>query len=118
MNVWIGREEVLSYCMQVEERQRVEDAKVKAGEEWILNNDIEKGHRQSGFGETGWGKSVAKTDPFDSRASRGEDRGEALVSGKEGRLLIKLTSNWGGLASSIEKRIGSGGNHTKKIIGW
>jgi len=80
VNVWIGREEVLNYCMKVEERDRLQKIQLKAGEEWILNNDIEKKDRESGFGQTGWGRSKSKADPFDSRASRSEDSGEALVS--------------------------------------
>lgn len=80
VNVWIGREEVLNYCMKIEERQRLENDKVKAGEEWILNRDIDQGDRQTGYGQTGWTKSSAKVDTFDSRASRSEDSGEALVS--------------------------------------
>jgi hypothetical protein len=79
VNVWIGREEVLNYCIKVEERERMQRLQLKSGEEWILNQDIEKRDRQSGFGATGWGRSIAKTDPFDSRVSRSEDSGEALV---------------------------------------
>ncbi|UZJ51643.1 hypothetical protein CBS101457_000963 [Exobasidium rhododendri] len=78
VNVWIGREEVLEYCMKVEERERLQKLRLKAGEEWILNNDIEKKSRESGFGKTGWGLNRAKGDPFDSRASRSEDSGESL----------------------------------------
>jgi hypothetical protein len=80
VNVWIGREEVLSYCMQVEERQRLQEVQKKAGEEWILNKDIDRTDRQSGLKATGWGGGRSKADPFDSRASRSEDSSDALVS--------------------------------------
>lgn len=80
VNVWIGREEVLSYCMQIEERQRLQQIQSKAGEEWLLNNDIDKKDRQTGLTAAGWTGRGAKTDPFDSRASRSEDSGDALVS--------------------------------------
>lgn len=79
VNVWIGREEVLSYCMQVEQRQHLQQLQQKAGEEWILNNDIDKTDRQSGLKATAWGGGRAKVDAFDSRASRSEDSSDALV---------------------------------------
>lgn len=63
--------------MQIEERDRMQRIQKKAGEEWLLNNDIDKQDRQSGSGQTGGRK--AKADPFDSRPSRSEDSSDALV---------------------------------------
>lgn len=90
VNVWIGREEVLSYCMQVEERQHLQQVQQKAGEQWILNKDIDEADRQSGLKATGWGGGRAKADPFDSRASRSEDSSDALVSKQRGGCDLKL----------------------------
>ena len=81
VNVWIGREDVLNYCTQVEERERLQRLRAKSGEEWLLNNDIDKTDRQAQLGGVGWqtGRKTSKADPFDSRASRSEDSGDALV---------------------------------------
>ena len=84
MNVWLGREEVLEYCLQVEERERKKRVSPsRSGEEWLLNNDVEKLERQAGLAAApSTPARKAKYDAFDSRASRSEDSSDALVSAR------------------------------------
>lgn len=88
VNVWIGREEVLQYCLQVEERSRIQHlsptgtSSARLGrEEWLLDNDVERERRQNGLSASDQIKQrKSKYDAFDSRASRTEDSAETLVS--------------------------------------
>lgn len=89
VNVWIGREEVLQYCLKVEGRERLHRqlggqakplSKTSAGDEWLLNNDVERAQREASLSAAAptRSKSNAKYDDFDSRSSRSEDSSELL----------------------------------------
>lgn len=88
VGVWLGREEVLQYCLQVEERGRSAQSGIggqapgKHSEEWLLNGDVDRGTREAELGSS-WlqvGRKKATYDAFDSRSSRSEDSSDALVS--------------------------------------
>lgn len=86
VNVWIGREEVLKYCLQVEERNRLQQiapiGTSVAGsgkEEWLLDNDVERERRRNNLPASAQApQKKSKYDAFDSRASRTEDSAETL----------------------------------------
>lgn len=88
VNVWIGREEVLKYCLQVEERSRLQKTPSigtsitgSSREEWLLDNDVERERRRNGLPTSSQSpQRKSKYDAFDSRASRTEDSAETLVS--------------------------------------
>lgn len=105
VNVWIGREEVLEYCLKVERREsraRGHESETTASslsgagrsqngpagqsglndEEWLLNSDIGRREREARLSNSNNTSpapaSKARYDAFDSRASRSEDSSDAL----------------------------------------